>query len=306
MSRVCILMNCRNGELFVEKALKSVAEQTYKNWVVIFVDNRSTDKSVEIARSFGNQIQIVETPHDMSLCEARVFSRPYIRGEYFCVLDIDDLWFPTKLEKQIDVMVSNPDVGIVYSNTMYFDDHGDIEPAYAKTQPSGHLFRNLLSNYFFSLETVMVRTSIMNTHNIYFEPGYNVSSDVEFFVRLAYHTKAKYIDEILAKWRVATHSQSIKHFESFPREYEKLLEKLRIEIPQFDQNFSSEIKHLNGIIQNMYGLADWQKGDHNAARAHFLRAAHTNPRYFIPWIATKFVSYNSYNRWKLKSQGISR
>ena len=48
---VSIIMNCHNGEKYLQKSLNSVFNQTYKNWELIFFDNRSKDKSKEIALS---------------------------------------------------------------------------------------------------------------------------------------------------------------------------------------------------------------------------------------------------------------
>ena len=47
-SQVSVIMNCRNGEKYLRESLKSVLEQTYKNWELIFVDNESTDNSKKI------------------------------------------------------------------------------------------------------------------------------------------------------------------------------------------------------------------------------------------------------------------
>ena len=45
---VSILMNCYNGEKYLQEAVDSILSQTYQNWELVFWDNRSTDKSAEI------------------------------------------------------------------------------------------------------------------------------------------------------------------------------------------------------------------------------------------------------------------
>lgn len=52
---VSIIMNCLNGQEFLEDALKSVLNQTYKNWELIFWDNKSTDNSEKILKSFKDK-----------------------------------------------------------------------------------------------------------------------------------------------------------------------------------------------------------------------------------------------------------
>lgn len=297
MGRVTILMNCFNGEKYVREALQSVFHQTYKNFEVIFVDNCSTDNSLKIASDFGPKVKIIKTPQNMSLCQARVFARPYIQGDYFCVLDIDDLMMPTKLEKQVSVLESHPDVGAVYSDTIYFKDSGEETRAYGeKEMPSGLIFSELLSHYFLSLETVMMRVSVLKEHNLYFSEKYNVSSDMELFVKLAYHAPFYYLPEALAKWRHGHVTESITQYESFPREYEQLLEDLEKMIPSFRETYKKEILSLQGVIHNMKGVSAWKKGERKPAQDFFHRALPSGKKYFIPYFLSHFMSFSTYQR----------
>ena len=50
---VSIIMNCYNGEKYLEDSLKSIINQTYKNWELIFWDNKSTDNSKKIFKSYN-------------------------------------------------------------------------------------------------------------------------------------------------------------------------------------------------------------------------------------------------------------
>ena len=52
---VSIIMNCYNGEKYLREALDSILAQIYKNWELIFWDNQSTDKSVEIFKSYADE-----------------------------------------------------------------------------------------------------------------------------------------------------------------------------------------------------------------------------------------------------------
>ena len=52
---VSIIMNCYNGEKYLKEAIRSVINQTYKNWEIIFWDNQSKDKSSQILKSFKDK-----------------------------------------------------------------------------------------------------------------------------------------------------------------------------------------------------------------------------------------------------------
>ena len=52
---ISVIVNCHNGERFLSEAIKSIIFQKYKNWEIIFFDNKSTDKSVKILKSFRDK-----------------------------------------------------------------------------------------------------------------------------------------------------------------------------------------------------------------------------------------------------------
>ena len=114
---ISIIMNCYNGEKYLQEALDSVINQTYKNWELIFWDNQSTDKSVNIIHSYNdNRIKYFYSKKHTLLYEARNLAIEKSQGGYLAFLDVDDYWDLTKLEKQMLVFSKNPEVAIVYSN----------------------------------------------------------------------------------------------------------------------------------------------------------------------------------------------
>ncbi len=294
---VSILMNCYNCQEYLEEAIKSVYLQTYTNWEIIFIDNCSTDQSKKIVEKFDSKIKYYRTPYNMNLCNARVYAKEFIQGEYFCVLDTDDLWMPEKLEQQIKIMIDNDDIGIVYSNTICFN-HENSYLAYKSLMPSGYIFKELLQGYFFSFETVMVRKRIMDENHIYFDPKYNVSSDAEFFIKLAYYTKCQYIDKPLAKWRYGHGSESDKHLCSFPKEYEIMLEDLSLSIDGFNFKYVNEINILKAKINNMYALCFWSKGDIQQTREYLRKASTMNRKYLLTFVISFFITYKTFTKLK--------
>ena len=69
---VSIIMNCYNGEKYLKQSIKSVIQQKYQNWEIIFFDNCSTDKSVTTAKSFQNKrIKIYKSNKYLKLYAAR-------------------------------------------------------------------------------------------------------------------------------------------------------------------------------------------------------------------------------------------
>lgn len=117
---VSILMNCYNGEKYLREAIESVLAQTYHNWELIFWDNQSTDRSAEIFRSyFDKRLKYFFAPNHTLLYEARNCTVEKCSGSYIAFLDVDDYWEESKLEKQMGVFKTDPNVAMVYSN-FYF------------------------------------------------------------------------------------------------------------------------------------------------------------------------------------------
>ena len=99
---VSILMNCYNGEKYLEVALKSVFDQTYKNWELVFWDNLSSDKSEEILKRFKDpRVKYFKSDIHTSQYEARNKGIEKCEGDILAFLDVDDFWLPEKLEQQI-------------------------------------------------------------------------------------------------------------------------------------------------------------------------------------------------------------
>ena len=114
-------MNCYNGEQFLKDAIYSVFAQTYQNWELIFWDNQSTDKSKEIIQKFKNaKIKYFYSEEHTNLGEARAEAINRASGDLIAFLDVDDLWEPEKLSKQI-LVFEDEKIGISITNSIYFE-----------------------------------------------------------------------------------------------------------------------------------------------------------------------------------------
>lgn len=114
---VSIIMPNYNCEKFVYETVKSVIDQTYENWELLFVDDCSTDKSVEIVESFNDsRIRILKNPKNSGAAISRNYALREAKGKWIAFLDSDDLWHREKLERQIKFMKDN---GYAFSYTFY-------------------------------------------------------------------------------------------------------------------------------------------------------------------------------------------
>lgn len=124
---VSIITPTYNSELFIEKSITSVLLQTYDNWELIIVDDKSTDKTVSIVKQFSSKdkrIVLIELQNNSgSATVPRNKAIERANGRFIAFLDSDDLWLPTKLEEQISLF-SDKITAIVFSNYEKMSENG--------------------------------------------------------------------------------------------------------------------------------------------------------------------------------------
>jgi teichuronic acid biosynthesis glycosyltransferase TuaG len=113
MARVSVIMPAFNAEAHIGDALRSVEVQTYRDWEVVIADDCSTDRTIGVARQFGERIEIVVASQNAGPAAARNRAMANASGELFAFLDADDYWLPTFLEEQVALFDRHPDAGIV-------------------------------------------------------------------------------------------------------------------------------------------------------------------------------------------------
>ncbi|MDR7152340.1 glycosyltransferase involved in cell wall biosynthesis [Hydrogenophaga palleronii] len=104
---VSIIMPCFNSASFIGVAIESVIEQTFKEWELIVVDDRSTDNSVDVVRSYqvsDSRIKLLILPENRGAAGARNAAISVSQGRYIAFLDSDDWWRPEKLATQLEAL----------------------------------------------------------------------------------------------------------------------------------------------------------------------------------------------------------
>lgn len=107
---VSIIMPNYNGGKYLKETLESVLAQTYTNWELLFVDDCSTDNSLEIINEYqarDERIKIFKKEKNTGAAQSRNYALREAKGRWIAFLDSDDLWREDKLEKQINFMKEN-------------------------------------------------------------------------------------------------------------------------------------------------------------------------------------------------------
>jgi len=120
-----IIMSVYNGELYIKETIKSVINQSYKNWELIIVDNCSTDKTIDILNDFQSRydnikVYITESNSDGPAVPRNIGIQKS-KGKYLAFLDSDDIWYENKLAIQLDYIKK---YNLVCSLSNKIDDEG--------------------------------------------------------------------------------------------------------------------------------------------------------------------------------------
>tara|TARA_B100000780_G_C21073227_1_gene431947 strand:- start:228 stop:1103 length:876 start_codon:yes stop_codon:yes gene_type:complete len=205
-------MTCHNGEKYIKTAVNSILNQTYKNWQLIFFNNFSTDKSLEIVQSFQDpRIKYFTTDKLLNLGQVRKKAIESCNGEYICFLDVDDFWVDDKIEKQVSKFKENKNIDLIYSN--YYLLNENIKSKKIKKLYQGICPKELLESYIdgnpiTAWLTVMVKATCIKKLEYTFDQNLHITSDMDFFMRLSQYCVIDYVDSFMAYYRIHDENES--------------------------------------------------------------------------------------------------
>jgi glycosyltransferase involved in cell wall biosynthesis len=112
---VSVVMSVYNGEKYVEDAIKSILNQTYKNWELIIIDDGSSDSTKQVINRFKDDRIKYLYHQNMGLTKSLNRGIEKSVGKYIARIDADDRALPSRLEKQVVFLESNQEYVLVSS-----------------------------------------------------------------------------------------------------------------------------------------------------------------------------------------------
>jgi glycosyltransferase involved in cell wall biosynthesis len=196
---VSVIMPVYNVENYVGAAVGSVLNQTYGDFELLIVDDCSTDRSMEVVRSFDDQ-RIRNIRHDCNrgLAHARNSGISASRGSLLAFLDSDDVVVKDRLAKQTSFMHAHPDIALCAGWHRSMSRDGVVDPWENRiTIDPDALNASLVFTNLFNASTIMMRRETVpdgGFRNVFAE-------DYEFLVRMALKYRLALLREVLAYYR---------------------------------------------------------------------------------------------------------
>ncbi|EGQ9770503.1 glycosyltransferase family 2 protein [Vibrio alginolyticus] len=125
---VSIIMPTYNSTDTVVESIQSVLSQTYKNWELIIVDDRSTDNTWQVIQTYADKydnIRVYQNKENLGAGASRNFAIEKAKGRFIAFLDSDDLWTEDKLSEQIAFMLEN-DYPLTYTHYSRFTSEEEL------------------------------------------------------------------------------------------------------------------------------------------------------------------------------------
>lgn len=127
--KVTVIMPTYNGELFLEKQISSILNQTYKNYTLCIFDDNSVDNTVAIIKKFmkkDNRIKLKVNPKRKGVRKNVNDALNSIKSDFYFLADQDDFWLPEKMAKQLDIL-KNSNAIMSYTNLSLIDENGSLQ-----------------------------------------------------------------------------------------------------------------------------------------------------------------------------------
>lgn len=207
--KVSVIVPCFNHERFLPTTIGSVLAQTHTDWELILVDDRSSDRSVEVARSFGEpRIRVFENDSNLGTYGTQNEGLKHATGVWVAILNSDDYWAPTKLEEQLALMEKHPEASFCYTLGAVVDDEGSELPDqdHHADYPTSEVQDLRLP--LMGVNRVLASSVLFKRGAVEFDASFRYSGDWVAALQLSLQGPAVFLNKPLTYWRHHTSNAS--------------------------------------------------------------------------------------------------
>lgn len=208
---ITVVICTYNGELYLEKAIDSVLAQTYPNVEIVIVDDGSADATASIIHALAARHPCIRPffRKNHGLPASRNFAFENARGDWIAIIDQDDLCYPSRLARQLEIAIENPGAGLIFCDTHFIDENDKVignhlskfslPERFIPKKQAGNLL--LQVGCFIDSEAFFIkREAALSLGRL--DESLRYACDYEYFIRAGFAMDFAYSTEVLAAWRV--------------------------------------------------------------------------------------------------------
>lgn len=200
---VSLVIPVYNSQKYLEECIRSILMQTYSDWEALFINEfGSDDGSREIILNYAkkdNRIKLIQNDSKLGLAQSLNKGFQMAKGNYIARLDADDIAYPTRLERQVEFMEQNPNIGVCGTYQRHFGK--GVDWVHKPPITVENCRANLLFGCDICHSTLMIRKEIFLSHNLFYDNKF-LAEDFELWTRAVAVTDFINIPEVLGGYRL--------------------------------------------------------------------------------------------------------
>lgn len=301
MPRVSILLTCYNHIAYLPAALEGVRAQTYRDYEIIAIDDGSTDGTRQWL-SQQPDVRCVFNETNLGTYATLNVGLEKAAGELIAVLNDDDVWLPGKLERQVELLDSNSQVGLVHTGGHFIDGEGKRREGNPlgfefPTFQTGDILLGLVYENKIIASAALARRACFDDLGG-FNPLYFGSGDWEMWFRIAEKWLVGFVDEPLTLYRV--HGANASHkLERIWRDDQMLREWMVDRLYDHESRFEpARFRQAEAFNWAALGTVRTLNGDSRTGRKAYETSIRLNPKRwksYVRWLAT-FLPTSSFRK----------
>jgi glycosyltransferase involved in cell wall biosynthesis len=273
MPKISVVIPAYNAMTYLPKTLESVLTQTFTDFEVLIINDGSSDTILNWSASVTDPRVKLISQDNQGLSGARNTGIAQAKGEYIAFLDADDLWKPTKLEKQVRYFEDNPDVGLVHNWTILIDETDKPTGEQWNPHLEGNVWEQIIVINSVSSGAAIVRRCCFETVGV-FARDLSGTADWDMWIRIAYRYPFAVVKEPLTLYR--------QHSQNMSKNCKHMVANARIVIERAFESVPLELLYLrNRAYAYFYRYQAWVSiytGDYKQAIYCRRQAVLHNPR----------------------------
>lgn len=275
MPKVSVIIPAYNSMPCLVETIDCVLQQTFTDFEVIVIDDGSSDNTATWVKQVSDRRVKLISQANQGASGARNTGIAHASGEYLAFLDADDLWQPTKLEKQVRCLEQNPAVGLVYTWVAIVDRQGKLTGRVFASEAQGNVWYAIAErNIIWCGSSPMVRRQCLDVG--LFDCDLPTLEDWEMWIRIAAKYPFAVLKEPLTYYRQLSNSLS-KNWQLMEQSFYLVIEKTFQSLASEQLYLKYQSYHYAYICLAWKCLQTKDK-DYKQARRFYHAAITSNPR----------------------------
>lgn len=238
-----VLLPNFNNAPYLKECIDSILAQTFQDFEVFFIDDCSTDNSIEVVESYrSSKIRLLRKSKNSGIVDTLNMGLEQITSKYFIRMDGDDINAPQRFEKLVAYMETHPEIGVCTSDIQTFGIENEVI-RYEKNSLQNKA--NLIFSHTIGHSSSIFRTCVLKENGIRYKNDYWRMEDYQLFFSLMGMTDFSCLSEVLYYYRRGEYNLNdeirTKKLGEFKRFYGNVFKEMKYLYKESDLRIHAEL-----------------------------------------------------------------